>query len=290
MEWKWAIKAVVWAVKLARRLRAQRLLARLRDRAVFGVLHPLHLDVLHAMRGLAVHMMAWGEYDEAGELASRICTGCRKVMGTLLELKPNELHCCLKVMAPRGDASDPDRVATWMRSEPYDDRPIEIGNANAHLVGTNTVWCALFGRSDGITNWRPFTCFACNDLAERVDLFKCDRETWARYYRSTLVFPLRYISANSGMAYENIGFLAFDSPRVGAFAGLPDIFEYRDRLTEYQDLLENSSVFHLGAILADTLSALLRRCYQDRLLHQNMEVHHAGAEDQRDAAVDSDHP
>lgn len=65
--------------------------------------------------------------------------------------------------------------------------------------------------------------------------------------------------------FQTLGFLAFDSPRTGVFEGLPDIFQYRDRWHEYVGLLKQQPVFHLGAMLADTLGMLLYPFYTDTL-------------------------
>jgi len=49
------------------------------------------------------------------------------------------------------------------------------------------------------------------------------------------------------------GFLAFDSPKVNAFPGLPDIFNFREDLHHYHTPLRKSAIFQMGAALADTL-------------------------------------
>jgi hypothetical protein len=265
MGWEWIVKGFVFGAKVARAVRANRIVAKIRDRAAIGLVTPLHSNIIHGMRRLSIQMTDWNYgQDAAAATATQIATDCRHLMGNLLELKANELHCCIKLIAPKLNSNAEDRVATWVRSHPLDDRPVEQGEANAHQVSTNTVWSALYGRSDGKTHWRPFSCFACNDLVKRGELFVCDRENWQRYYRSTMVFPLRYAKNAQATEFENIGFLAFDSPKRDAFLGIPDIFAHREDFATYQDKIEDSTAFHLGAICADTLSTFLRRTYEER--------------------------
>lgn len=217
------------------------------------------------MTRLAIHMDEhWADQAEvATRYATDICTEARELLGTFLELEPNDLHCCLKVMIASSGRPEDDRVATWARSEPLDDRPLNGKGDQGHLVSRNTVWSALLGRSDGNHLWRVFNCFCCNDLLKHGDKFRCDRENWSRYYRSTLVFPLRYRVEQTETPYRHIGFLAFDSPKIGAFRRLPNIFDSWDEPSPYRNELELRTAFHLGAICADVLGTFLRRAYED---------------------------
>ena len=176
---EWAAKTVVFGAKAARKLHGQHVVSRVRDRAAIGLVGDMHSAVIHNMRTLSMQMTEW-DTDAASLTAMHVCTECRRVLCNLLELKANQLHCCLKMIAPKSRSDDEDRVATWARSEPFDDRPFEQGEENAHLVSRNSVWSALMGRTDGRTYWRPFSCFACNDLCKHRDLFQCDRENWSR--------------------------------------------------------------------------------------------------------------
>jgi hypothetical protein len=210
-------------------------------------------------------MEDWDHHQsETTRLAGDVCTECNSLSADLLELDGNHLHCSLKVLL-RGETSEDDVVATWMRSEPYDGRS-GFPSPDTHRVSENSVWCALLGRYDGNFNWKnPFCCFACNDLIEHGSEFRCSRDRWQDYYRSTLVFPLRYLSqANGERKYNVIGFLAFDSPNKNAFARVPDIFDYRDRpdkIADYNTKLSAAAVFQIGAVMADTLSMFLRPAY-----------------------------
>lgn len=269
MDWSTTEYLVTLGARGLRKVRGGRLVWHIRNAATRTPAMQLHTGLIHPLRRLAFAMADQG-WDRskitAATLALQVCTECRRLVGGVFELPDNQLHCCIKLFLPGSSAGgdnqgDHDRVATWVRSEPLDDRPVEEGDSNTHLVVRNSVWSALLGSSDGETVWRPFTCFACNDLAKRGELFRCDRENWQRYYRSTLVFPIRYPTNEQGTEFDCIGFLAFDSPRTGAFPGLPDIYDHRQSPQEYRDLLEKSTVFHLGSIIVDVMGTILRDPY-----------------------------
>lgn len=254
------IKCLAWMV---RKVNWPGAIWQVREIATAHLVKQLHLNLLHRMRKLAVLMQDWDDREAATHLALEICSECRRTMCLLLELKPNDLHCCIKILTTNNNDPDEDRVATWVRSEPLDGRPVEAGDANAHLVTRNSVWSALLYRNDGKTQWgRPFTCFCCNDLTKHAGLFQCDRENWGQYYQSALVFAVRYPKNLQGNEYAHIGFLTFDSVKKDVFRGLPDIFDHRDNPTHYRQLLEGTSVFHVGSIIADTLATFLRPIYE----------------------------
>jgi len=180
MSWTWVAKALPPVARLCRKARLGRLVVEVRNGTTLGIVAPFHFQVVHKMQQLLATMTARlpdGE-EAATQVAIGICTEGRELMGRALELDAHDLHCCLKVMAKGRNAGAPDRVATWVRSEPIDDRPVEQGEENAHEVETNTVWASLMGVSDGKRLWRPFLCFACNDLVAAGSSFQCDRQGW----------------------------------------------------------------------------------------------------------------
>lgn len=253
---KW-IRRVAWVL---RKLRLGSVVRQVRNVATLWLLYDFHFRLIHRIRALSARLEANPSAEAAAALANQICTEARLVLGNFLDLKPNNLHCCLKLMASGGPGNEDEaRVSTWARSEPFDDRPFEQGDANAHLVRTNSVWSALYGRDDGETRWRIFTCFCCNDLAARA-AFRCDRKNWQNFYHSTLAFPLRFPNNADGGdgEYQNLGFLAFDSPRKNVFRGLPDIYNHVGDPTGYRTLLEGSPAFHLGAMIADSIAIAIR--------------------------------
>jgi hypothetical protein len=255
------IKIVEWAIAVGRRVPkvgpAMRLV---RAQQSLATLHTLHTGVLHSMRRVTV-MMGRAHWDPTNiaMLAVDLCTEFRKAMGALTFLSENELHCCLKMLQPPDEPQQEARLFTWARSKPVDDRPDRPDTA--FVPPGSTIYAALTGGDDGATKWRRLSCFCSNDLPKHFDRFKCERAEWPKYYRSVLVFPLRYVRNPDTGDFDNIGFLAFDSPKSNAFAGMPEVFSYRDNPAEYQNRLDQSAAFHLGAIFADSLSAHLHGIY-----------------------------
>jgi hypothetical protein len=223
------------------------------------ILAPLHHGFSHSARKLARQMQDWDHHHSAATtLAVEVSTKCRESMAKLLNLQPANLHCCLKLMANEDGGRK--RVGTWARSEPFDGRVVD---EEPFFVDENTVWCSMFGCCDGSNQWSPdFTCFACNDLPKMGASFHCGRKNWSNYYKSTVVFPLRYAKSVDGSTLGNVGFLAFDSPKTNVFAGLPNIFKYREQPGDYSAVLHSSPIFHLGAIFSDTLGTFLGSAYE----------------------------
>lgn len=237
-------------------------LANPNEHLVKEFIESLHKDVLHSMRDFAIDLVSCGDaHEEQAFLSARaLCTASSKTMGKIAGLSPNQIHCCLKGF--NKNDSGIDEVVTWARSEPLDARPVGIDDA--HPVDGNTVWCALLGCNDGRMSWRPYSCFASNDLQSYSEYFKCSRDSWPTYYKSVLVYPLRYFR-KTDRKHTTIGFLAFDSPNKNAFTKIPDIFKYKDTGSdwgEYHDRLNNSATFHIGAAIADTLSIVMRPFYE----------------------------
>lgn len=60
--------------------------------------------------------------------------------------------------------------------------------------------------------------------------------------------------------FRQVGFLALDSQQENAFPDAPDIFDFRNpgQSGEFHANLDSSILFHVGAMIADTLSMALR--------------------------------
>lgn len=235
----------------------RKVLTATREAACYSTLKRFHIDVLHRMRQISSLVPdLTSDLEEPSLIAQEVCTECRRVLGTLLEIHPNHLHCCIKVFVD--PATDGGSVATWVRSDPVDDRPPEMGRTKAHRVRENTVWAALLGDTDGNWPWRQHRVFGCNDLTNHRGQFKCTREHWDRYYKATLAVPIRFPTNHQKNEYDVIGFLTFDSPKPGVFRKVPNIFDYMDQSpAEYGQALESCMAFHATGILADTLGAFL---------------------------------
>ena len=264
------IKWTEISVKILRLCKLQPLLRTVRGRVVVKTLQSVHVDVVHEMRDLAVTWTEFKDFERVYREAEDVCTGCASGMRSILELKPSELHCCIKLFALNDQPNQPreQRIATFARSQPSDSRPAEIGLEYTNPIAKNTVWSSILGLPDEETNWKtPYSCFACNDLQKNQHLIRCDRKMWYTYYKSALVFPLKYVNHEASVKHQVkvFGFLAFDSPKIGAFGNIPCIFEHRDQTKwgEYNTQLADSSAFQLGAIMADVLSAFLKPVYEN---------------------------
>jgi hypothetical protein len=252
------VSIIVWIVKVLRFVpKGKEIVVAVKSRASLQLSLVLHEQAIHRMRNFssAVANQCWFD---GGQSAIEVCTAYRELMGNLLGLSPDQLHCCLKGFLPEKCTGAIDSVVTVARSEPLGNRPIDLNNYDAHPVSENTVWASLMGRNDGARRWRALKCFHCGDLYGHGNNFKCTRKEWQDYYRSTLVFPIRYMVNLNSRSCEITGFLAFDSLMKNAFGNLPDAFQYLENDVEYHTLLWKNTQFHLGAILADTLSVFLK--------------------------------
>jgi LmbE family N-acetylglucosaminyl deacetylase len=243
--------------RLLRRIGAEQFVGKVRRRGALSYLTYFHEDVIHQMRKLALaceHCGASAAWDDAaleviGPAATGFCSACRRIFCDLAEVEDNQIHCCLKsINAPT------QVVETWARSEPIDYRDESL----SHPISQNTVWSALLGRNDGHRTWSLFNCFSSNDLLKYNQQFKNTRTDWQKHYKSALVFPLRYTSPQSVSLFETFGFLALDSKKIGAFKGMPEIFEHIEDKDVYQDKARNCAMFQAGAAIADILSMFLR--------------------------------
>lgn len=261
MELAKLVKAAEWAAKGLRWIRCRPIISAVKHRATYSLFQTIHEEVVHPMREFALHPHRVGAHPEdLPRTVIDICTGLRKVMGNVLELDADMLHCCMKVIVRHGDH---DQVATLGRSKPWDNRegPRFLWPNDTFRIDENTVWAALFGRQDGKTKWDEVRCFACNDLAKRAE-FCCKRESWEQYYRSTLVFPIRLVNNSPSEVRRIVGMLAFDSPKTGSFGTVPDFFDYRGRWAEYHHALRSQTVFQVGATFADSLGVMLTPLYR----------------------------
>jgi hypothetical protein len=251
-------------VKIARFLRAaggEKIVGKVRRRASCGYFHLLHFDVIHRLRKLGMCMES-GHPDKthASEMAIEFCSACALLMQQVIEVERNGLHCCLKVIV-KGQDGKGDAIQTWARSEPADERE---DDAAGRELGKNTAWNAFSGGNDGKNHWRRMCCFCCNDLTKYVTEYDNGRDEWAKFYKSKLTFPIRYLDKEKPNTWETIGFLEFDAIDPDAFNGMPCAFEYIKDPAMFREKLEKNAIFHIGAIVADSLSMCLRPYYESR--------------------------
>jgi LmbE family N-acetylglucosaminyl deacetylase len=251
------VEILIWFSRLLRKFRADRFVGRVRRRAALSYLTHLHEDVIHEMRKFALACEFCGPSSEwdtnswavIGPPAAGFCSACRKIFCCLAEVDDNQIHCCLKsINASTGT------VETWARSEPASYRDESI----VHPISQNTVWSALLGRNDGNQTWDLFNFFSSKDLSAYKNQFRTTRLDWQEHYKSVLVFPLRYTNPRGVTFFDTFGFLAWDSPKVDAFQGTPEIFEHIHNRDVYHDKARKCAMYQTGAAIADTLSMLLR--------------------------------
>ena len=115
-------------------------------------------------------------------IASELCNDYQRVMVRLLELNPNQLHCCIKLIAPKKDPNDEDQLGNWVRSDPPDGRQVD----NFHAIGKNSAWSAFYGRFDGQTKWESTNvshATTCRATEPRFDLSeKTGSSTTSRHW------------------------------------------------------------------------------------------------------------
>jgi len=253
----WLIKSALFVANVVRKLGGRKIVIKGKQYVALQSLSPLHVETIHHIRTLGLDMM---EEDESRtqrciRQATFACTAMKETYSNLLDLDRHQLQCSIKLFTP--DKT----IFTFARSTPYDDRPLDDQGPHSQITD-GTPWCALLGQSDGVTSWRRQVCFACNDLlsAHARGLFVCKRNNWMSLYKSAIVFPICYRADGNPREAAVIGFLSFDSPLKDAFYGVPDIFSYREhqQRPEYHERLHQVATFHLGAIMADTLSMALR--------------------------------
>jgi hypothetical protein len=261
-EWITWIQGAVWASRLLRLCRGRGLVHAVRSRAMATPIATLHNNVISEVSALSATARHWEEaQDRVVEQAVRVCSACRDVLAELLQLDFSMLSCRIKLLTEGSGKGGDSPVFTLASSAPFDGRPRGDG-ASGPQASQNTAWSAIMGCFDGHTRWRPMPCFCCNDLSARASLFACHIRGWQNFYKSTLVFPLRYKIAPE--RFEQIGFLAFDSPTCEAFIGFPESFDFRDhdQWNEYNSRLTLSSTYNLGGIMANLVSECLKASYE----------------------------
>lgn len=267
----WYVRVAVAIARMLRKSETLRIIVwAVRDRTVLGPLSKLHLKAIHRIRSIALSRANLEALSKSHEHLEELATDCRDVMADVIEAWPDSVHCTIKLCDRRKAKNKGQvKVYTIARSRGSDTRPRQFGTEHAHLVGENSAFAALVGCNDRKNVWGPrvFKCFACNDLRDHGN-YDCSRTDWDAYWRSTCVFPLRFRAPDGD--HHVFGFLTFDSPKPGAFRGLPNIYDYHNNAhskkkgnDEFDRLLEYRSAFHIGGILADTLSTMFLPMLQE---------------------------
>ncbi len=218
---------------------------------LLSVLYYLHFKAAHTWRDFATVDRADGNWESIREEARRFCESSQETMAQVIRVRPQAVHVSLTAFV---EEKGEKKVVTFARSHPFK-RDAEFGLDSAHGVQKNTVFASIMGESDGHRKWQPYSYFSCNDLTKYPEEFQCDRTNWAKWYKATVVVPLRYRNTEDD-TYTVIGFLTFDLNRRNGFGVIPDIFKCD--FDDYHEQAAESSVIHLAGILADTLTGFLR--------------------------------
>lgn len=254
----WYIKVLIWCARFLRKVGLGKIILTVREKIILESMTRLHLDSMHLIRRFSVndHFLGiMGTKENPKEPFEDLADSIRDTMAKIIAVDWNNLHCTIKFLYGRDDMSrDQWKVYTVARSTPCN-RPAEFF-PTFHKVGLNSSFAALVGCDDPSNKWLPHTyqCFACNDLIKHPE-YECTRGNWSRYFKSTMVFPLRYRKI-SQREHTILGFLTLDSNYRNIFGKVPDIFDYGDKQDEYKNLLMVSSICHVGGMIADILATV----------------------------------
>lgn len=251
----WYLRPAIWIARFLRRKQfLHKAVVATRDRTMLGAMMKLHLEAVHDIRNFAVNRDTLTDSGDTYGSLERLANSCRNVMADLLQARPEELHCTIKLCDGHENAPKREwQVYTIARSTPCS-RPAHFGRSKAHLVGHNSSFAAVSGTEDRKYKWEPYvaSCFLCNDL-KGYQQYDCSRDNWQAYFRAAAVFPMRYRRAGDE-EHTIIGYLTFDTLKSDLFYRAPCIFDYLKRMDEYEKELSFLSLYHVGGTLADTLT------------------------------------
>lgn len=251
----------------------KRNILRIKPKIKLAVLAELHYQAIHGIRKFMVNgnLLSECECGQDTEPFEKLANDCRNAFAIAIGQNKNrqKIHCAIKLYKgtqklPRGDWI----VWTLARSELLTSQPFTLRNNFGPEEGqeakNNSAYAALTGCSDGQTEWgaraQVYPCFYCNDLRTH-EKYVNYRKDWQDYYKTALVFPLRWIK-NQESKIEIKGFLSFDSD-------VPNILDdglaciYKADITEYWKSLINSTAYHAGGIIADVLATTIN--LQDKI-------------------------
>ncbi|MFB0553771.1 MAG: hypothetical protein ACETWQ_10710 [Phycisphaerae bacterium] len=247
-------------------------------------LHVIHLSAIHAIREFAVK-------EGFGVVVNRnyplrpyeeLANACRSALAATLRFPPVMFHCTISYCGgtTAGKPTGQRKVWNFAHSTIDCDRHLPLGPDEATTVGSNSSYAALLGCKDRRNEWKHrFRCFACDNLPE--DIYDDADPDWRTWYRSRLVFPLRYPTYDRrGAPIDNItGFLSYDTLQTEIF-GVPSIFDHMDDPGGYANQHKGLVVCNAGGIIADCIAiAILQEkkvrkykaiAYQKRLAKEKL--------------------
>jgi len=234
-------------------------------------LRTYHLDFVHELRHFAGYLVTHRNSVEAvyNDSFHRLCDAASDAMEFQAAIKDQQVHTCLKLSlglselpkgSPNVSISENDLLLVTIGrsvSGLAANRDSMLGIGDANPASKNTPFASILGLYDGIQNWkdRAYPTFSCNNLEVHKDKFACARPNFLNYYKSTLVFPIGFRFPHENK-HRRIGFLTMDTPIVNGFPGIPSVFDFSSP-EEYKAACSKSSLWHLGAAMADSIAACL---------------------------------
>ncbi len=238
-------------------------LRNVRARSIGGPINHLH-QLTHLSRRMSAISIQCVHGDLTGlkllsAIAQQYCDESRRMVATILEDDPVEIHACIKMIYPAtaSEGRGRDVIATYSRSSNAGARGSIDSDAEVdqHRAGACSTWASIYGISDGKTEWQPLRCFCCPDLAAAKNQYQCTRSDWRDRYSSALVVPIRYASDGNAKQMETIGFLAIDSSSSEGMKKLPNAFEHSQNPAAFEKELKKHPVFDAAAMAADMLGS-----------------------------------
>ena len=255
----WYIKLLAFGSRILRKIGLGKIVLTVREKVILETVMRIHFDSIHFIRRFSINdhfLGVLGRGENPTEPFEDLAEGTRDMLAKIIAVAPQSLHCTIKTLQGTEETSKENwEVYTLARSTPCN-RPAEF-HPVSHLVGKNSSFAALVGCNEPFNIWLPYAhvCFACNNLTKH-NKYSCSRKNWNRYFKSTVVFPLRYRKVTQ-QRHRIVGFLTFDCNSTNVFGNIPDIFEYKDKPEEYNHRLQLSSVYHVGGMVADILATTI---------------------------------
>lgn len=238
------------------------------QRDVFTSQHHL---VAHVMKEIAIRLNDGGFDSLTRKDFNPLAKACSESLAVYLRKDPKKINCTIKFCCPPDPGNKKVEVKTMGRSN-HQSRPPGKSKMR-HYIDDNTSFCALLGKSDGETDW-PYCLpyFYGANLAKQKDKFKCSRSKFLKYYRTSMVYPLRVQDENNEQP-TIFGFITFDSLKIGMFRfkGLVDAKQFQKDPNKFENdwtkcvkSVECSPLVNFCGIMADNITSVLYPHIQER--------------------------
>lgn len=247
-------------------------LFRKKNKIDLSILAVLHQEAIHGIRKFMVngHLLSECGREWKTHALEVLANSCRNAFATAIGRNKEKIHCAIKLY--KGDKSIPRGdwiVWTLARSELLTSRPFTLRNnfgpEEGQKAKENSAYASITGCSDGQTEWgaqvnQVYSCFYCDNLIKHTNYVN-SRDKWKDYYKSAIVFPLRWIKGQNSKI-EVKGFLSFDSDTENSFGSNLSCI-YNTSFDEYQKTLQDSVAYQVGGMIADVLATTIN--LQDKI-------------------------